>query len=297
MRPKPAAPVVVPASTQQPPPDPKVFPPIPSREEFYLNTGLYERLKIHVTFAPTLRTYFFSPNKTFDCFCVSCNQNSTFKQLNPQDFSGELTAGNLRSLQNNIFTITYLCTRDEKHKMVFQLFYSSDNTIEKIGQYPSLASITKPELRKYRSVLPNEKYLELIKGVGLHSHSSGIGAFVYLRRIFEHLIEEAHVKAQSESDWDEKAYNDGRGMDSKVQMLAKYLPLFLVEHKQLYGIMSYGVHELSEELCMKFFPLILTSTELILDQKLIEKERKDKEKATGINLHELNKMLSATAKK
>jgi len=211
---------------------------------------LYERLKIHITFAPTLKTYFFSPTKTFDCFCDGCNQNSTFKQFNPNDVSGDLAAHNLRALQNNIFTITYLCTRDEKHKMVFHLFYSIDNTIEKIGQYPSLASITKPELRKYRTVLPNEKYLELIKGVGLHSHSAGIGAFVYLRRIFEFLIEEAHVKAQSDGNWDDKAYNDGRGMDAKVQMLSKFLPPFLVEHKQLYGIMSYGVLELSEELCI-----------------------------------------------
>ena len=94
---------------------------------------------------------------------------------------------------NKIHPINLYCSRVEEHKMQ-QIVYLTENQIFKIGQYPSIAEISQPELKKYRAVLTKEKYAELNRGVGLIAHGVGIGAFVYLRRIFEDLIEEAHQK-------------------------------------------------------------------------------------------------------
>lgn len=62
-------------------------------------------------------------------------------------------------------------------------------------------------------------------------------------------------------------------MDEKIEILSEFLPDFLVEHKHLYGILSKGVHELSEEECLENFDIVKTGIELILDE-VIEKKKK-----------------------
>lgn len=51
-----------------------------------------------------------------------------------------------------------------------------------------------------------------------------------------------------------------------------------MRNKNLYGIVSKGIHELSEEECLAMFPCIRTGIELILDDVLAEKEKAKKEK-------------------
>src|SRR5690606_25731546 len=86
--------------------------------------------------------------------------------------------------QNAVFPLTFCCTRDETHLSIFW-FRAHDGILEKIGQFPSLAGLASPDLHKYRAVLQDDRYRELVKGVGLASHDVGIGAFIYLRRVFE----------------------------------------------------------------------------------------------------------------
>ena len=66
--------------------------------------------------------------------------------------------------------------------------------------------------------------------------------------------------------------------DKKIETLKEYLPASLVKNKNVYGIVSKGIHELSEEECREMFPYIRIGIELILDDLLAEKERKEKEK-------------------
>ena len=117
------------------------------------------------------------------------------------------------------------------------------------------------------------------------SHDVGIGAFIYLRRIFENLIEAAHLKAKAEASWDEIAYEKAR-MDEKIQFLKHLLPPFLVENRVLYKILSSGVHELSEQECLKAFPVVKLGIELILDDELErhKRERKIEEAKKALNL-------------
>jgi hypothetical protein len=52
--------------------------------------------------------------------------------------------------------------------------------------------------------------------------------------------------------------------DQKIEVLHGYLPQLLVDNKNLYGIVSKGIHELSEEECLTMFPCIRTGIELKL---------------------------------
>lgn len=113
---------------------------------------------------------------------------------------------------------------------------------------------------------------EFTKAIGLAANGVGIGSFVYLRRIFENLIEEAHTKAKVRPGWDEEFYNKQR-MSERIELLKDYLPEFLVENKSLYSILSVGIHSLEEDECLAHFEHVKLAIELILDEK-VEKYKK-----------------------
>ena len=150
-------------------------------------------------------------------------------------------------------------------------------SISKVGQYPSVADFHIGQVHKYDKVLPKDKMREFTKAIGLAANGVGIGSFVYLRRIFEHLVFEAKDAAMATNpEFDETAFTSAR-MNERIQMLSDYLPDFLVENHNIYSILSKGVHELSEEECKKYFTVLKESIEMILDEKL-EAYRKEQRK-------------------
>ena len=129
-----------------------------------------------------------------------------------------------------------------------------------------------------------DRQKEFSKAIGLVSHGVGIGSFVYLRRIFEHLIEEAHQEAIKNESWNEENYNKSR-MDEKIVLLKDYLPDFLVKNSFIYSILSKGIHQLSEAECLKHFDAVRLGIELILDEKLerLNREAKIREAEKSIS--------------
>jgi hypothetical protein len=166
------------------------------------------------------------------------------------------------------------CTRDSKHH--YQTLWRKTNAaLIKIGQFPSVADFQIPQVKKYRKILGHERYTELTKGIGLVANGVGIGSFVYLRRIFESLIIEAFKEAKAANAITEAEYKDAR-MDKKILLLKDYLPPFLVEHKTLYSILSKGLHNLTEDECLKYFEAVKIGVEQILDEKIHESEKQEK---------------------
>lgn len=148
--------------------------------------------------------------------------------------------------------------------------YEHDNilSISKVGQYPSVADFHIGQVHKYNKVLPKDKMREFTKAIGLAANGVGIGSFVYLRRIFEHLVFEAlEIAKDRNKQFDIDGFNTAR-MNEKIQMLSGILPDFLVENHTIYGVLSKGIHELSEEDCKKYFSILRESIEMILDEKL-----------------------------
>lgn len=158
----------------------------------------------------------------------------------------------------------------------FYIHYDSANkTFMKVGQYPSIADFHISQIKQYNRILSIEKLKEFTRAIGLAANGVGIGSFVYLRRIFEELIEEAHSIAKDKEGWDEDIYSQKRIVE-KIELLKSHLPSFLYENRTLYGILSVGIHSLKEEDCLAYFDAVKVGIELILDEKLDELKKKQK---------------------
>jgi hypothetical protein len=237
---------------------PPLTPPTP--RQFYIDYPLYEEF----TFAEgqdregwTIK-YF---GGTLDSFCPGCGTHSifahTFHNL-PHDKDAWV--------HDHLFDVTLVCSRNKSHQLYF-LFQVRGRSMQKIGQFPSLATLNLYDVKQYASILKPEAFRELTKAIGLAAHGVGIGSFVYLRRIFEGLVEESHDLARAEPAWDEAAYQSAR-MSERIQLLAGHLPKFLVDNRVMYGVLSKGVHELSENECLNAFSAIKVGIEIVLDAKL-----------------------------
>lgn len=250
-------------------------PVLPSSEDFYLKYALYDSVDIRNVNKNLFEVLISAPD-TIDSYCHGCKSHSVFSRESRR--SSSILDG---------FDISYgykqqqfYCAREQTHKLVFFLYVSEvDLTLQKVGQNPSVADLNMHDVKKYSSVLSRQYFNELKKAIGLAAHGVGVGSFVYLRRIFESLIEEARVEAAKDDSFDEQAFKTAR-MNDKIKLLSGHLPPFLVENHQLYGILSKGVHELSEQECLDAFPVVKVGIELILDEHIVEKQRRAKIEAS-----------------
>ena len=101
---------------------------------------------------------------------------------------------------------------------------------------------------------------------------------MYLRRIIEHLIEDAHSEAAQDEKWDETNYEKSR-FGEQVVLLKRFLPSFLVENPGIHSILSKGIHTLSEDECLHYFEPVYGAIRLVLDQKIEEKKRVKEEES------------------
>lgn len=177
-----------------------------------------------------------------------------------------------------LMVFKFCCAMDSEHHLDY-VVVTQGNIMKKIGQYPSVADLTLPELNDYRKVMSKEDEKELRRAIGLHAAGIGIGSFVYLRRIFERIMESASNNAIMDGKIKEEEYVKAR-VNEKVKMLSDYLPSVLVDNSVFYGIISKGIHELSEEECLEFFPVMKSFIMMILREW--EKARKDKEEEKAI---------------
>lgn len=169
--------------------------------------------------------------------------------------------------------------------ITIDLYYNYEEKIlMKVGQYPSVADIHIGQVKQYDKVLEKPILREFTKAIGLAANGVGIGSFVYLRRIFENLINEVLEEAKDLIDIE--AFKTQR-MDEKIETLKNYLPPFIVENKQIYGILSKGIHELEEEECLAYFDCMRNSIELILNERLVQIEKKKKEEQVKKSIQEI----------
>ena len=214
----------------------------------------------------------------FDAHCVYCGRDTTFRAFadrTPHDVAAAKKMARFQigakdelkrlQLEDGQFSLHLTCSRNHNH--MYSYFFSYDNEqaiLNKIGQTPSLEDVAGAEIERYRKILGNE-FAELRKATGLFAHGIGIGSFVYLRRVFENLVESAKLAADPEGER-EAEFNNMR-MAERISALTDYLPPAVVKYKAAYGLMSKGLHELTETECRKYFPLIRAAVILMLEQK------------------------------
>ncbi|MBR4467813.1 MAG: hypothetical protein IKS53_00105 [Bacteroidales bacterium] len=177
--------------------------------------------------------------------------------------------------ETGVKTIILRCQR-YGDKITIAVFHDFDNSIiMKVGQYPSVADIHIGQVKQYDKVLDKSILREFTKAIGLAANGVGIGSFVYLRRIFEKLVMDAYTEAVQDGKVDAEQFEKQR-MDEKIMSLNGYLPSFIVENHEIYGILSKGIHQLTEEDCLAYFDCMRQSIELILDERLEQLAKKKK---------------------
>ena len=273
---------------------------------FLINSGLYDKIEITETNVYQLLDLI-GGKVNIDVFCPLCNENRVFHgtaipyyfptqgkiyKFNLDDqISGSLgqklskpklansSKSNFKwvneTLANETHTLTfkYICSMEDSHRLDY-IVVIEGNVMTKIGQFPSVADLSFPELKEYKRIISNQDLMELKRAIGLNAQGIGIGSFVYLRRIFERIIHLTSEKAIAEGKIDEELFNKSR-IAERIEMLKDYLPTALVNNTVFYGVVSKGIHELSEEECLEYFPILKSFIFLVLRQW--EKNRKDSE--------------------
>jgi hypothetical protein len=272
---------------------------LPSSRDFLLKVPLYEEFFFKKEDGRQI-LYILYFKGTYDSYCTKCQRESTFQSTNEFDSPDylqflqrdALARQNSRpalvpDIKSDIYRVKAKCTRQNDHIQDFLFFinlqgfinessnYEFKHSIQKVGQQPSFADVHLAKVKKYTRVLTKIQIREFNRAIGLASHGVGIGAYVYLRRIFEALVEEAHVLAKADDNWNEEDYFRGR-MGEKIDLIKAHLPNFLSQNPEVYGLLSKGIHELSEDECLKHFDTLRICIELILDEKLERKERDKK---------------------
>jgi hypothetical protein len=267
-------------------------------EDLFLRMPLYDKMELNSALEYKLVDILRFSGK-LDMYCVACNKESTFTGFdNLTDYvpGVSYSSGSSRLMERvftlpkyfshkKVFTVKLKCSRDENHLMLFN-FYIKDNILIKIGQYPSLMDMAHHTLKKYKRILGQELYQEFNRAVGLAALNIGLGSFIYLKRIFDHLLEDAHKQIFAHEKWNELEYL-ASPLHKRIVLLKNHLPPYLVEKRDLFTILNKDIHELTEVECLKYFPLIQSAIECILDEKLIEINRDLKRQQLDRSIDEL----------
>lgn len=224
----------------------------------------------------------------FDAHCVYCGQVATFRTSAGRMPSDVAQAEKLRgvsggpdprrlTLAGGQFALHLWCSRyPDRH--LYSYFFDYDerqSLLSKVGQTPSLEDVAGADIERYRKILGAE-FAEMRRANGLFAHGIGIGSFVYLRRIFEKLVEAA--RATADPTGEREAEFRKMRMTDRVNELAANLPPAVVKYKDTYGILSLGLHELTEADCKRYFPVIRAAVISMLEQRY---EAAEKAKVTA----------------
>lgn len=292
---------------------------IPTPENFFLKTNLYEKFKIdrdnENDIDRVIEIEFF--NEAISCYCPECKVNRTFRNdlIKNKTLSTKTTPHNyfneyhdeeydkleevrpiinfmkeIEMTENRTFTLEFYCTHNHDHRIYFT-FTVQDSFIQKSGQFPTLLDLEdNTEINKYKKELGSNEGRNYHKAIGLASHGVGAGSYVYLRRIFEGFIYEAKDKAIKDGVIAEDDFVPKK-MNERIELLRDYLPIILVEHKEYYSVVSKGIHELSEDECLKHFNILKMGIEVILDEKIEARKREEKRNTFKVGINETHKKI------
>lgn len=290
---------------------------IPTPEDFFLKTNLYEKFKIDRNnendIDRVIEIEFF--NGAISCYCPECKVTRTFRNdlIKNKTLSTKTTPHNyideynneeydkledvkpsidfmkeIEMIENRTFTLEFYCTHNHDHRIYFT-FTIQNSFIQKSGQFPTLLDLEdNTEINKYKKELGSNEGRNYHKAIGLASHGVGAGSYVYLRRIFEGFIYEAKDKAIKEGVITEDDFVPKK-MNDRIELLKDYLPEILVEHKEYYSVLSKGIHELSEDECLNHFNILKMGIEVILDEKIEARKREEKRNTFKVGINETHK--------
>ena len=228
----------------------------------------------------------------FDAYCVGCQRVSIFSGAGdaeakkvvayvppPMSLSARGSNYSRPELPFGARSRNFFCLRNSAHRMTVHLQIDA-NAIEKVGQYPSIADMAWPELSRFRKLLGVERLAELKKAYGLFSHGVGAGSLIYLRRVLELVVELARSEMLAVEGMLPKGF-DGERFEEKVKLLKRFVPEAFYENRKLYGLISAGLHSLTEKECLAIFPVAWLGIDSALSA--VQARRDEAEKTAAVS--------------
>ena len=144
--------------------------------------------------------------------------------------------------------------------------------VRKIGQNPSMLSIKGFDFSKYEKILNRfNAYEDYKKADFSNAEKFYVGAYAYLRRIFEKMINYYMEEKGTEIE--------GISMENKIDSVKeKFDPRVRKLIKNLYGILSKSIHELDEEDSKDFYEKLKAVIDMQLEYIFTEEEKEKQSK-------------------
>jgi hypothetical protein len=240
----------------------KAFPAI---DKFIFEEPLYEKMTADPQ-NQAIAFLLYHP-VTIDGHCPQCHRERTFETHTPftPTASQPGHVGNYLHKARGFQQISASCTRDSRH-VILVYFLIHDSVIQKVGQYPSLADVLLSELKPMTTAIDDQDRNELHKAIGLAAHGVGVGSYVYLRRVFERMIQNVFDRHKADITIALADFQTMR-MADKIDVLKNFLPPLMVKHRAVYGHLSEGIHSLDEHECLKHFEVFKQATFMMLHQE------------------------------
>lgn len=264
-----------------------------SLDKIFLNTRLYEEIKVHDLSVNTLLNllfyyrnddiFFFNPS--LHCYCKSCDEKVFFSSIannehkesfyeykfllleNDYKEDSEKISVLLRILQKlNFISKSFKCPNvsDGSHNISF-LFKVVDSSLYKIGQYPSLEDISRFQHNRLKEIM-KEIFAELNKAHDLFTNGMANKAYIALRDILDKRIILPKFLAKNQS----RLKNKELCITQKIAFLKDDLPEILVQNKGLIHFLKKNADDISTNESRHYFEIIYYAILIIIETDLSE---------------------------
>lgn len=204
--------------------------------------------------------------------CVFCKQIRSFTyERSVVDSKPRIHFANEHYVDNSVVMYCGECPEcEEKH---FAVFVSTDKGYESIGYYPGIFARI-DEVDKYNDCLDEEQRENLVMAI----RSSRLGrSFVYIRRLLESLVKK--VLLDNNVSFEPQAQ-----FKDLLRNAEKITPLFPTEFSDaktgLYGFISEGIHNWTDEECAQYYPLVEFAVFSVLEY--LKSQRENKKRITQL---------------
>ncbi len=211
----------------------------------------------------------YSKSIKVELYCPRCKEKRIFKCSDVTTAGYYLSKSVNEALivhNNELLIYDFSCEYNHSFKVSFETL--GKGNLVKFGQYPSSMYFSKEindNIIKELDESEKEYYLLSIKS---KENNLNIASVVYLRRVFESLIEKA--KNKSKTDFTGMKTKDIIKQLVKENLLNEMLKS--TGYNVLYSLLSDGVHNLSEEECNEQFKLLKSAIEIILEDEIYKKQ-------------------------
>ncbi len=249
-------------------------------------------------------TLFITYDTSYDFYCEKCEKEKTFDNLSlykPLIVSQthDFISYNLyeAEIKNNELKYKYkLDSKKFKKEFLFDdcilyvlkefecpycrnriiMFYKYFNKkVKKLYQSYDYNQ-TYNELKKYKknNIIDDKDLKEIEKAFNCKSQGMSVASFVYLRRVFENMIDKIYKREKKNITLKEKDSDFSKLIiKDKLKYLDKYLPILIdgnitkSKYNELYKLLSEGIHKLDEKTCESLFDLLSKLILIILEKE------------------------------